>query len=68
MPAFAYMGDHEETRVFGLSFPRGVPVEITDDRIARKLANNCDFSAVVEGVEVMPAEPVKRRGRPPKVQ
>jgi hypothetical protein len=62
---FAYQGDHEETAVFGLLFPRGAPVEVTDERAARKLSNNRDFAQVVDGVEVMPAEP-KRRGRPPK--
>lgn len=66
MPAFAYIGDHEETRIFGLVFPRGVPVEIADERIAVKLSHNCDFSQAVNGVEVLPAEAPKRRGRPPK--
>lgn len=67
MAQFAYRGDHEETAVFGLSFPFGEPVEVTDERVIRKLANNRDFSQVVEGVEVMHEQP-KRRGRPPKAQ
>lgn len=64
---FAYIGDHEETAVFGLLFPKGVPVEVTDPRAIRKLSANCDFSQVVDGVEVMADQP-KRRGRPPKAQ
>ena len=67
MAQFAYIGDHEETAVFGLSFPHGVPVEVTDPRAIRKLSANCDFSQVVDGVEVMADQP-KRRGRPPKAQ
>ena len=67
MALFAYHGDHEETTVFGLSFPFGEPVEVTDERAARKLANNRDFVQVVDGVQIMPDQP-KRRGRPPKAQ
>ena len=53
---FAYCGDHEETRVYGLTFPRGVPVEVTDWLAFKKLSNNCDFSQCFDGVEVLPAE------------
>ena len=35
---FSYEADHEEVRPFGLRFPRGVPVEVTDERVAKKLA------------------------------
>lgn len=68
MAQFAYIGDQEETAVFGLSFPQGVPVEVTEPRAISKLSNNRDFSLVVDGVEVMQAEQPKRRGRPPKAQ
>jgi hypothetical protein len=62
---FAYVGGDEETTAFGLRFPRGVGVEVTDAHAIRKLSNNPHFSTVVDGVEVM--EP-KRRGRPPKAK
>lgn len=67
MTQFAYIGARDETTVFGLSFPRGVAVEVSDSHAIAKLSNNANFSAVVDGVEVMQAEP-KRRGRPPKAQ
>lgn len=64
---FAYIGDHEETRVFGLVFPRGVAVEVEDLRAAGKLANNPAFAVEADGVQVVePVEQPKRRGRPPK--
>lgn len=58
---FAYIGDHEETFVFGLTFPRGAPIEVTSDAICRKLASNCDFSQCVDGVEVVQEEPRAKR-------
>ncbi len=70
MAFFAYTGDHAETRVFGLAFPAGEPVEVTDAHAVQKLRGNRDFIEVFDGVEiVMPehAEP-KRRGRTPKVR
>lgn len=65
MTKFVYIGDHEETAVFGLSFPQGVTVEVTDQRAIGKLSNNPHFVLVVDGIEVMAEQP-KRRGRPPK--
>lgn len=64
---FTYIGDHEETECLGLRFPRGVAVEVTDPVAVRKLSGNIDFSMVVDGVEVM-ADPIRRRGRPPKAK
>lgn len=66
MAEFAYIGDREGTEVFGLRFPRGVPVEVSDPGAVAKLNGNPDFSLVVGGVEVLPAIAPKRRGRPPK--
>ena len=43
MPQFAYIGDEQETQVFGLVFPRGVAVEVTDSHAIRKLTNNQYF-------------------------
>ncbi len=66
MPQFAYIGEEGVTEVFGLSFPRNVPVEVTDAHAVRKLSSNGQFAAVHEGVQVLDADPPKRRGRPPK--
>lgn len=59
---FRYVGDHPETRVFGLLFRADEPTDVTDERAIAKLSNNADFVMVVQGTEVAP----KRRGRPPK--
>lgn len=64
---FTYIGEEEETDAFGLRFPRGVPVEVTDAHAVRKLRWNVHFSEVIEGVEVVEVAP-KRRGRPPKAK
>lgn len=53
MAKFAYNGDHSETVVFGLLFPQGQPVEVTDEKAMRKLRANCDFSEFFDGVEVL---------------
>ena len=68
---FTYIGDELETVAFGLRFPRGVGVEVTDPHAVRKLTNNRFFAAVFDGVEVLDPVPVaaeKRRGRPPKAR
>ena len=65
---FTYIGEESETTAFGLRFPHGVGVEVTDAHAVRKLTNNPYFASVVDGVEVLePVEP-KRRGRPPKAR
>lgn len=65
---FAFIGDEPENVAFGLRFPRGVAVDVTDEHAVRKLTNNRFFAAVFDGVEVLePVEP-KRRGRPPKAR
>lgn len=67
MRTFTYIGEHEGTEVFGLRFPRDVPVEVSDPHALTKLPNNRFFVESFGGVEVLePVEP-KRRGRPPKV-
>lgn len=68
MASFAYIGDQEETQVFGLVFPHGVPVEVSDERAVRKLSSNLDFSSFVDGVELVQAVERPRRGRPPKAK
>lgn len=68
---FAYIGEGEETDAFGLRFPRGASVEVTDAHAVKKLSNNAQFVAVFDGVEVLDALPElqpKRRGRPPKAK
>jgi hypothetical protein len=61
---FVYLGDHAETRVFGLLFRAGEPTEVTDERAIAKLRNNADFAEDIDGTQVAP----KRRGRPPKAK
>jgi hypothetical protein len=69
VPQFAYHGEEPGTDAFGLKFPAGVPVEVTDPHAINKLRGNHFFSEVVAGVEVLPpADAPKRRGRPPKVK
>lgn len=70
MTQFAFIGDEQETQVFGLVFPRGVAVEVTDSHAIRKLTNNQYFSQVFDGVEVLDAveQAPKRRSRPPKAR
>lgn len=74
---FVYVGKEEETSAFGLMFPRGVPVEVSEDILgghaARKLSNNHQFAQELDGVQVCAAsspqeEVKKRRGRPPKAK
>lgn len=60
---FAYNGDHQETRVFGLAFLHGEPVEVTDETAIRKLRNNPDFSEFFDGVEVLDPVAVDRPKR-----
>ncbi|MBP7484198.1 MAG: hypothetical protein KA781_02720 [Aquabacterium sp.] len=61
MTQFAYLGDHDETQVFGLVFRRGEAVEVISEKHATKLRNNCDFSEVVDGVEALEAEQQEER-------
>lgn len=48
MARFTYNGDHEEVTTWGVTFPRGVPVEVTDATLLRKLPGNSEFSLVPE--------------------
>lgn len=41
---FAYMGDHDETKVLGLTFPKGKPVMVSDPKAAKKLRGNTAFA------------------------
>lgn len=41
---FTYNGDHEEVTTWGVTFPRGVPVEVTNETLLRKLPGNREFS------------------------
>jgi hypothetical protein len=66
MPKFAFIGEEQETRGFGLVFPRGVAVEVSDPHAVLKLSRNQFYAQVFDGVEVQGEDPPKRRGRPPK--
>ena len=76
---YTYQGDSKQTEVFGLVFPKGEPVEVTDAYALSKLANHPLFTVEIE----VPNEPAKtsatgnvevgsvgsgnsRRGRPAK--
>lgn len=68
MAQFTYIGEEQGTDAFGLMFPAGVPVDVTDQHAINKLRCNPYFSESFEGVEVLGAEQPKRRGRPPKAR
>jgi hypothetical protein len=66
---FTYIGDELGTDAYGLLFPAGVAVEVTQPHAINKLRGNRFFAEVFEGVEVIEATPTpKRRGRPPKAE
>lgn len=44
MARFTYNGDHEEVTTWGVTFPRGVPVDVTHETLLRKLPGNSEFS------------------------
>lgn len=52
---FAYLGDRDTVTMWGIDFPRGVAVSVSDAPVIAKLAGNPDFSETVGGVEVLPA-------------
>lgn len=71
MPQFTYIGEEQGTDAFGLLFPAGVAVEVSDAHAIKKLRGNRYFVEVFDGVQVVDApqqEAPKRRGRPPKAR
>jgi hypothetical protein len=42
-PKFAYLGDHDGFTSWGISFPRGVAVEVRDGHAAAKCRGNSHF-------------------------
>ena len=44
---FKYIGDREDFTFRGISFPVGVPVEVTDSGAISKLENNGHFEKVL---------------------
>lgn len=67
MPRFVYIAG-ERVENLGHTFEGGKPTEVTDERAVRKLRAHPHFSEVIDGVEVVMAPVVKRRGRPPKAK
>lgn len=78
MPAFVFLGGPEcgdvgGVNMFGVWFPLGAVVEVTDHAIAGKLAGNKFFAeadaspAPETGAGDTYSPVVKRRGRPPRV-
>lgn len=71
MPQFTYIGEEQGTDAFGLLFPAGAAVEVTDQHAVKKLRGNQYFVEVFDGVQVVDApqqDAPKRRGRPPKAR
>ena len=72
MPQFTYIGEEQGTDAFGLLFPAGAAVEVTDPHAIKKLrGNTLNFVEVFDGVQVVDApqqDAPKRRGRPPKAR
>ena len=81
MAVFVFLGGPEcgvdSVVMFGVALPVGVPVEVTEAHAVQKLRGNMFFreveAAIPSGVELPvpytehPPQPVKRRGRPPRV-
>jgi hypothetical protein len=61
MAQFAYLGDHEAVTLWGIEFPQGVAVSVSDEQAIGKLRGNSHFSEVFDGVEVMPDAPKPKR-------
>lgn len=69
MPGFRYIGPEDRVKIFGATFARGEPVDVTDAHAASKLAAHAQFEAVDETVaDATEVAQPKRRGRPPKVR
>ena len=49
MRHFAYLGDHAATTLWGIQFPRGVAVAVSDPHAIRKLEGNSHFSEQRDG-------------------
>lgn len=63
MKAFAYLGNHEETTLYGVVFPRDVFVPVENEKLIAKLQGNSHFAQLSEGAEsdqqeAVPQEPV----------
>lgn len=48
MAKFIYIGDEPSVFIFGLTFPKDVPVDVTDAHALRKLPNHSHFQAASE--------------------
>lgn len=63
-----YLGDHSETTLFGIRFPKGVFVEVADPTAQRKLSNNNHFEVERADAEEVTFTETPRRGRKPKAE
>ena len=45
---FKYVGEEKSIVAFGIEFPKGKPVEVKDEFVAKKLAGNPFFEAVTK--------------------
>ncbi len=58
---FTYVGDEDVTEAFGYTFPKGVPVEVTNVAAIAKLKHSNQFASVDEpGDPNVSAEPMPR--------
>jgi hypothetical protein len=51
MRRFSYEGDHGEVALYGVTFPQGVPVEVADAFLLKKLEGNSHFREHAEPTE-----------------
>lgn len=57
---FKYIGDRDETYLFGYVFPANVAVEVDNSHAIQKLSNNSHFENVFEEVVKQLDKPKKR--------
>ena len=68
MAKFKYLGDREETYLFGYTFPIGEPVEVTEPQFIAKLKGNSHFADVSNQEDAVIISERPRRGRPPRAR
>lgn len=44
MMRFCYVGPEDQVSIFGATFPRGEPVEVSDPAVAHKLSRHPEFA------------------------
>lgn len=62
-----YLGDHVDMRAFGISFPRGVYVEVTDTHAQTKIRGNNHFEVESDDIETVEFKEVESASADPTV-